>query len=167
MSQGTKTSGAQGNGHAKGYSTTEFGQVIELDRWRKVGESPKGPGWKQPKTKIRDEAMSDQNSEMTDLKIANAELRISGDIKELKGIVGQLVTSVESLSQGVQEVKTEMGEVKSDNKNTRTTIIVTVIAATLTTIGLIVAIQATLLQAFESGKSSPPPSIEKPIDGTR
>lgn len=118
-------------------------------------------------------SMSDTPTrEEINAKLEAAEARSETRFTELSGKIDRITESIASFSASVSRelhaVHEQMVEVKRDNRETRWTIVVTVILAILAAIGALWVTQANLLAAFQTGislrqESSPnPPASSLP-----
>jgi hypothetical protein len=106
--------------------------------------------------------MSDPTREEIDAKLAAVEARTETRFTELNGKIDRLADSISVL-------RSDIADVKSDNRYTRWTIIVTVIASALAAIAALWVTQANLLAAFSAGialrtetRESPPTTPPRP-----
>jgi hypothetical protein len=88
--------------------------------------------------------MSDPTREEIDAKLAAVEARTETRFTELNGKIDRLADSISVL-------RSDIADVKADNRYTRWTIIVTVIASALAAIAALWITQANLLAAFSAG----------------
>lgn len=117
---------------------------------------------------IEEMGMSDPTREEIDAKLVAAEARAETRFIELSGKIDRLTdlvtTSVGQLTGEVGRVRSEMRDVKDDNKNTRWTIVITVIVTILAALAALWTTQGNLISAFNAGlavKSEPPSSPTK------
>jgi hypothetical protein len=113
----------------------------------------------------KEKTMSDgpsreETREIINDKLAAVEARLDA---KLTGIDAK----IDRISDSVARFSREIHEVKTDNKSTRTTIVVTVIVALLAAVGVIITIQIGLLTAFSSGATEHvtapvPPAVTRP-----
>jgi hypothetical protein len=106
--------------------------------------------------------MSDPTREEIDAKLAAVEARTETRFTELNGKIDRLADSISVL-------RSDIADVKADNRYTRWTIIVTVIASALAAIAALWVTQANLLAAFSAGitlrtetRESPPTTPPRP-----
>jgi hypothetical protein len=110
----------------------------------------------------KESKMSDMTREEIDAKLDRVEARAETRFVELSGKIDRLSDLVTSMTMNVStmttnigsqltEVKSELGVVKSDNKFTRLTIIVAVVASVLAGLGALWVTQANLLASFQTG----------------
>lgn len=109
--------------------------------------------------------VADLNREEINARLETVEAKAETRFVELSGKLDRIADSIQTLSGEVGRLGKEVTEVKSDNKYTRWTIIVTVIASTIAAVALVLQMQGNLLSAFQSGlsviqthQSEPPPS---------
>jgi non-ribosomal peptide synthetase component E (peptide arylation enzyme) len=95
--------------------------------------------------------MSDPTREEIDAKLAAVEARTETRFTELNGKIDRLADSISALGSTVASLKSDIADVKADNRYTRWTIIVTVIASALAAIAALWVTQANLLAAFSAG----------------
>jgi hypothetical protein len=89
--------------------------------------------------------MSDPTREEIDAKLAAVEARTETRFTELNGKI------VDRLADSISVLRSDIADVKADNRYTRWTIIVTVIASALAAIAALWVTQANLLAAFSAG----------------
>jgi hypothetical protein len=101
--------------------------------------------------------MADQTREEIDAKLAAVEARSETRFVELSGKVDRVLDAVDqanmSYIRSSRELRDEIQAVKSDNKFTRTTIIVTVIASLLAGLAALWVTQSNMLASFQAGIS--------------
>jgi uncharacterized membrane protein YjjP (DUF1212 family) len=99
--------------------------------------------------------MSDPTREEIDAKLAAVEARTETRFTELSGKIDRLADSIAALVSTIRiehdRIKSDMADLKSDNKYTRWTIVVTVVASALAAIAALWVTQANLLAAFSAG----------------
>ena len=95
--------------------------------------------------------MADPTREEIDAKLATVEARTETRFTELNGKIDRLADSISALGSTVASLKSDIADVKADNRYTRWTIIVTVIASALAAIAALWVTQANLLAAFSAG----------------
>jgi hypothetical protein len=99
--------------------------------------------------------MSDMSREEVDAKLQAQEARTETQFVKLDSKIDRVLESNNSLTKLVTSelgrVSKELNETKTDNKNTRTTIVVTVVASVLAALGAIWLTQSNLLSAFQTG----------------
>ncbi len=131
--------------------------------------------------------MSDPTREEIDAKLAVVEARTETRFTELSGKIDRMADSIsvlgstirielEGVKSEIANVKSDIGNIKSDivdlrsdNKYTRWTIVVTVVASALAAIAALWITQANLLAAFSAGiavrtetRESPPTTPTRP-----
>ncbi len=104
----------------------------------------------------RQSDMSNVTREEIEAKLATAEARGETRLAELNGKLDRVLDAIASskqnngdLRQDVHLLKTAMDEVKKDNKNTRWTIAITVVASLLAALAALWTTQSNLLSAFQ------------------
>jgi hypothetical protein len=88
-----------------------------------------------------------------DATVARAETRyveLGAKIDRLADTIANLNSSI---TREIGDARNELKEVKADNKGTRTTIIITVIAATVAALSALWTTQSNLISAFQTGVS--------------
>jgi hypothetical protein len=99
--------------------------------------------------------MADPTREEIDAKLASVEARTETRFVELSGKIDRVIDAIGRSNTDfiavTGDLRTEMREVKTDNKNTRTTIIVTIIVAILAAIGALWVTQSNMLASFQAG----------------
>jgi hypothetical protein len=135
-------------------------QVYRGDFSLEIGSEPKAP---------EDENMATDN-ELTDAKLATAEAKTESRFIELSGKIDRLTDLVtSSVATSTNEfvlVERRLTEVRDDNKNTRWTIVVTVIISMLAAMGALWATQNNLLAAFSAGIALRTETKEAPAQAT-
>jgi len=124
--------------------------------------------------------MSDPTREEIDAKLATVEARTETRFTELSGRIDRLADSIatlgstirielENVKSDIAGLKSDIVALKSDNKYTRWTIVVTVVASALAAIAALWITQANLLAAFSAGiavrtetRESPPTTPPRP-----
>ncbi len=108
------------------------------------------------RTSDEQSAMSNVTREEIDAKLATAEARGETRLAELNGKLDRVLDAVGSfnqksgdLRQEVHSLKTAIDEVKKDNKSTRWTIAITVVASLLAALAALWTTQSNLLSAFQ------------------
>lgn len=103
------------------------------------------------------DAMADPTREEFDAKLATVEARAETRFTELGGKIDRVADSIMSLGSTMRsdldDLRGEMRVVRSDNKFTRISIIVAMVASVLAGIGALWLTQANLLAAFQAGLS--------------
>lgn len=108
------------------------------------------------------DAMADPTREEFDAKLATVEARAEGRFIELSGKIDRVVDQVSALNSTIAALTTnvrdnfidlreEVRHVRTDNKFTRISIIIAVVASVLAGLGALWLTQANLLAAFQSG----------------
>jgi hypothetical protein len=95
--------------------------------------------------------MEDLTRSEIDAKLALVEARSDIKFAELGGKIDHLILSIEGLGKSTKEVENKLGTVITDNKNTRWTIAITVVASTLAALAALWTTQSNLLGAFQTG----------------
>jgi hypothetical protein len=124
--------------------------------------------------------MTDPTREEIDAKLAAVEARTETRFTELSGKIDRLADSIsalgstirielENVKSDIAGLKSDIVALKSDNKYTRWTIVVTVVASALAAIAALWITQANLLAAFSAGiavrtetRESPPTTPPRP-----
>jgi hypothetical protein len=117
--------------------------------------------------------MSDPTREEIDAKLAAVEARTETRFTELSGKIDRLADSISALGSTMrvefERINSDIVELRSDNKYTRWTIVVTVVASALAAIAALWITQANLLAAFSAGialrtetRESPPTTPPRP-----
>lgn len=92
--------------------------------------------------------------EEVEARLEAVEARMETRVTEIGGKIDRLTDLLQVRLGGVESslnaVKADMSEVKADNKNTRWTIAITVVASLLAAGGALVTMQGNLLMAFQS-----------------
>jgi hypothetical protein len=117
--------------------------------------------------------MAAPTREEIDAKLAAAEARSETRFVELSGKIDRLADTVGSLRTAVTQelgyLRTEMASVKTDNKFTRISIIVAVVASVFAALGALWVTQSNMLSAFSTGlgvhPETPPASTNGPTPG--
>jgi hypothetical protein len=90
-----------------------------------------------------------------DAKLATVEARAETRFTELSGKIDRIADSISSFSSTVKgeliDLRAEMRAVKSDNKFTRVSIIIAVVAAVLAGLGALWVTNTLILTSFQSG----------------
>jgi hypothetical protein len=138
------------------------------------------PGASDPASKPQkpegDEMSSTPSREEIDAKLALVEARTEARFAELSGKLDRISDGIATFNATVQsellsvrndikEARADVREVKQDNRNTRWTIIITVIASVLAALGALWTTQGSLLSAFQvrlAMPNSPSPSSSPP-----
>jgi len=119
--------------------------------------------------------MDGPTREEIDAKMAAVEARTETRFVELSGKIDRVIDALgranTDLVRVSGEIRTELQTVKSDNKYTRTTIIVTIIASIIAGLAALWVTQSNMLASFEAGitlheASSPTPSTSAPKSPT-
>jgi predicted nucleic acid-binding Zn-ribbon protein len=114
--------------------------------------------------------MNGPTREEVDAKLDVASARAETRFVELSAKIDRLADSIANLNSNLTKeittVSAELKEVKADNKDTRYTIIITVIAATIAALAALWTTQSNLISAFQTGASirseqTIPPSSSK------
>jgi seryl-tRNA synthetase len=94
---------------------------------------------------------------------------VKSDVAGLKSDVAGLKSDIANVKSDVANVKSDVVDLRSDNKYTRWTIVVTVVASALAAIAALWITQANLLAAFSAGiavrtetRESPPTTPPRP-----
>ena len=104
---------------------------------------------------IREEEMAEVGREELTARLEAVEARTQTRFVEVSGKLDRMIDSVTGLSGRVEEVRADlsgrMAEVRADNRNTRFTIVITVVVAVLAAGGALWTTQSNLLNAFSTG----------------
>ena len=110
-----------------------------------------------------DQTLGDDMAGPTREEVFNAKLETADARVETRFV--ELSAKLDRVTDALGAVRDGLAEVRTDNKKTRTTIIITVVASTLAALAALWTTQQNLLSAFQAGlaiKTTLPPSSEAP-----
>jgi hypothetical protein len=106
-------------------------------------------------SQVEDKMSPGPTREEIDAKLAAVEARTEMRFVELSGKIDRVMDAISTVGNHVSDeigfVKSELSTVKSDNKNTRFTIIIAVVTSLIAGIGALWLTQANLLASFSAG----------------
>lgn len=98
-----------------------------------------------------EKVMSEVSREEMNAKLEAVESRLDAKLAGISADIRVLASAVGDIKGEIGNLRNDVQEVKADNKNTRTTIIITIIGSILAAGAALWSTQSNLLAAFQSG----------------
>lgn len=106
------------------------------------------------------------NEARIDTKVAQLDAKIDRVTDLIASLRSDIDRQAKATSESFSQVKSTLDSAKGDNRFTRWTIVVTAITSVIAVVGLVIAVQSSLLSAFQTGVAIKPVApVEQIIQG--